>query len=139
LELWESRNTEPFEQAASRVGLNPVQKFTDMVELWLDEKRFDPAFDSAVRNWALSSPRVAKRIAFIDSLRMNLFEKVFEEMGYNHLDAMVRARVTYYHQVGYYTLDVHESKERRKELLPIYLNVLVGEAPLKAYNNGIDT
>lgn len=130
LELWESENTTPFEEAAQRKDLDPVQKFLAMVELWLEEKDFDPAFDAAVRDWARSSPSVARKIASIDELRMSLLEKVFREMGYGQREAMVRARVTYYHQVGYYTLDVHESKKRRRDLLPVYIDILVGEGPL---------
>ena len=47
-------------------------------------------------------------------------------MQYSPEEAMVRARVTYYHQVGYYALAVKESKAARRELLPLYLDVLVG-------------
>ncbi len=126
LELWESQNTKPFEEVAQGADMDAVQKFADMVRLWLEEKDFDPAFDSAVRDWARSDPSVAKRIASIDTLRMSLLEKVFREMGYEDKEAMVRARVTYYHQIGYYALDVHESKKRRRELLPYYIEILMG-------------
>lgn len=126
LELWEAQNTKPFEEVAQRADVDPVRKFVDMVRIWLEEKDFDPAFDSAVRDWARSSPSVAKRIASIDELRMSLLEKVFREMGYEGQEAMVRARVTYYHQIGYYALDVHESKKRRRELLPYYIEILIG-------------
>lgn len=126
LELWESQNTKPFEEVAQRADMDAVQKFADMVRLWLEEKDFDPAFDSAVRDWARSDPSVAKRIASIDTFRMSLLEKVFREMGYEGKEAMVRARVTYYHQIGYYALDVHESKKRRRELLPYYIEILMG-------------
>lgn len=126
LELWEAQNTKPFEEVARRADVDAVQKFVDMVRIWLEEKDFDPAFDSAVRDWARSSPSVAKRIASIDEFRMSLIEKVFLEMGYEGKEAMVRARVTYYHQIGYYALDVHESKKRRRELLPYYVEILIG-------------
>jgi AcrR family transcriptional regulator len=126
LELWESQNTKPFEEVAQRTDIDAVQKFADMVRIWLEEKDFDPAFDAAVRDWARSSPSIAKRIAAIDEFRMSQLEKVFHEIGYEGKEAMVRARVTYYHQIGYYALDVHESKARRRELLPYYLEILMG-------------
>jgi AcrR family transcriptional regulator len=127
LELWESQNTRPFEEVVQRSDLDAVQKFAEMVRIWMEEKDFDPAFDSAVRDWARSSPLIAKKIASIDELRMSLFEKVFQGMGYEGKEALVRARVTYYHQIGYYALDVHESKMRRRELLPYYLQILMGD------------
>ncbi|MEO4001850.1 TetR/AcrR family transcriptional regulator [Mesorhizobium sp. CAU 1732] len=126
LELWESQNTKPFEEVAQRTDVDAVQKFADMVRIWLDENDFDPAFDAAVRDWARSSPSVTKRIMSIDAFRMSQLEKVFQDMGYEGTEAMVRARVTYYHQIGYYALDVHESKARRRELLPYYLEILMG-------------
>ena len=41
-------------------------------------------------------------------------------------EAHIRARITYYHQVGYYTLAVHESRRTRRRLSPMYALVLTG-------------
>ena len=47
-------------------------------------------------------------------------------MGYHGLEALMRARITYYHQVGYYALGVRESRKTRRQLLPYYAKVLTG-------------
>jgi AcrR family transcriptional regulator len=126
LELWHVQNTEPFEKIAHETALAAADKYLRIVNLWVEEKDFDPAFDSAVRDWARASKKVASAVDAIDTLRMKLFEDVFREMGYPPQEAMVRARITYYHQVGYYALAVKESKAARHKLLPLYLDVLMG-------------
>jgi hypothetical protein len=42
------------------------------------------------------------------------------------MDAHIRARVTYYHQVGYYALGIRESHKRRLNLMPRYVRALTG-------------
>jgi AcrR family transcriptional regulator len=134
VELWESQNTKPFEDIAGRSDLNAAEKFMGMATLWLEEKEFDWVFDSAMRDWARSSRSVAKKLAAIDELRMTLFEQVFDEMGYPPLEAKIRARITYYHQVGYYTLAIREDKKTRRELFPMYLHILAGKIEMKDFD-----
>lgn len=127
VELWESQNTKPFEDIVRRSDIGAMEKFTDMARLWLEEKNFDWQFDSAMRDWARSSRSVAKKLAAIDDFRMNLFGQVFGEMGYPPFEAKVRARVTYYHQVGYYTLGIREDQQARRAMFPMYLRILAGD------------
>jgi hypothetical protein len=44
----------------------------------------------------------------------------------------MRARVTYYHQVGYYAMHVKERNERRLELAPYYADILTGHHWMQA-------
>lgn len=128
IELWESQNTGPFEEIAKRADIGAPEKYLAMAKLWLEEKAFDWQFDSAMRDWARSSRVVARKLAAIDDLRMKLFEQVFIEMGYPPYEAGIRARVTYYHQVGYYTLGIREDQRARREMFPMYLRILAGDA-----------
>ena len=41
-------------------------------------------------------------------------------------EAHIRARVMYYHQVGYYAMGVQESQKERRVLIPYYRKVLTG-------------
>jgi hypothetical protein len=45
--------------------------------------------------------------------------------GFEPTEAMVRARVIYFHQVGYYALAFRESNADRRKLLPFYSKILV--------------
>ena len=60
--------------------------------------------------------------------RINLLITIFENFGYEGKEAEMRARVTYYHQVGYYALDVKESIEERIKLAPFYSEILTGSS-----------
>ena len=57
--------------------------------------------------------------------------------GYEDEDALVRARVLYYMQIGYYALDLREPIEARLKLTPHYLKAFTGvdasEAEIEAF------
>jgi len=47
-------------------------------------------------------------------------------MGYSDDESIVRARITYLHQIGYYAVSFKESVADRKRYQPIYGRVLEG-------------
>ena len=67
-------------------------------------------------------------VAAVDARRIAILEQIFNEMGYTGKEAHIRARITYYHQVGYYAIGVLESRQERRELLPWYQKVLAGRS-----------
>jgi hypothetical protein len=97
-----------------------------MVELWLEERRYDPRWDAAVRDWARTSPAVARTVARVDELRIGIIRAMFLDMGYDEVEALIRARITYYHQVGYYTIAPRQSPPERRRLAPVYVRLLTG-------------
>ena len=62
----------------------------------------------------------------VDDERIDLIETIFRNLGFKGPDAHIRARVTYYNQVGYYALAVHETRPARRRLSSIYTLVLAG-------------
>lgn len=123
LEDWRLSNTGPFIAALTREG-SPQQRFRALFRLWLGEKDFRPDYDAAVRHWALTSPEVAGIVRTVDQIRINALRDLFVEAGYGDEEAYVRARVTYYHQVGYYALRITE--QVNLDRLEIYYRVLSG-------------
>jgi AcrR family transcriptional regulator len=101
-------------------------EFKALCDVWVNENGFDPRWDSAMREWARSSPRVAAAVRRVDDARIAIIRRIFLHMGYRDPEAFVRARTAYFHQVGYYTLDVHESRARRLKLVPLYIRILSG-------------
>ena len=95
--------------------------------MWLEEKEYDPAYDAAVRDWARTSAHVANLVRQVDRERIELLQQMFHDFGYGEAEANIRARITYYHQVGYYTLGLQESKAERRKLIPLYRLVLLGK------------
>jgi len=124
---WHERNTLPFATAINRKSGDGIAQYQAIVDLWIEEKDYDPSYDSAVRDWARTDKRVAALVSKVDGERIGLFRQVFTQMGYEPAEADIRARIAYYHQVGYYALGVSESKATRYRLVPLYRKVLVGK------------
>jgi AcrR family transcriptional regulator len=124
---WERTNTEPFERALS-TGNSPhgVQEFLTVINLWVEEQDYSPAFDTAMRDWARNSRDAAAAVRRADERRIAVLHRIFIGMGYVDPEALVRARVTYFHQVGYYTLQLPEDRAQRRALVPVYAQVLAG-------------
>lgn len=103
---------------------------------WLiEEALYDHAFDMAVREWARSEERAASAIAEADAERIATIARLFRTLGYAEPEATIRGRVFYYHQIGYYSINVHETEAERRRNAPIYLDVLCGADRLAAARN----
>jgi AcrR family transcriptional regulator len=123
---WEQTNTAKFKALLLDPGANGMTEFRALVDMWVNEDGYDPQWDAAVREWARISPRVAAVVHRVDDVRIGILQRIFEDMGYQNPEAFVRARISYFHQVGYYTLGVKESREQRLKLLPVYIRQLTG-------------
>jgi AcrR family transcriptional regulator len=126
LGYWVQTGTVLFEKILQLPGRNGMEKYLAMTDLWIDEDEYDPKWDGAVRDWARTSPAVRKAVQAVDQKRIAVLERIFNEMEYTGTEAHIRARVTYYHQVGYYAMGVEESRRERRALVPYYRKVLTG-------------
>jgi AcrR family transcriptional regulator len=127
LAYWERTGTVLFERILQLPGADGMAKYLAMTELWVDEKEYDPKWDGAVRDWARTSEEVRKVVYDVDQKRIAVLEQIFEEIGYRGKEAHIRARIMYYHQVGYYAMGVQESKRERRALIPYYRRALTGK------------
>jgi AcrR family transcriptional regulator len=126
LAYWAESGTALFEKILRTPGRNGMEEYVALTNLWIDESDYDPKWDGAVRDWARTSEPVRRVVASVDQRRIAILEHIFQDMGYRGKEAHIRARITYYHQVGYYALGVQESRKERLELLPFYRRVLTG-------------
>ena len=127
LSYWERTSTVLFERIRQLPAGDGMAKYLAMTDLWIDEKEYDPKWDGAVRDWARTSEEVRKVVHDVDQKRIAVLEQIFEEIGYRGKDAHIRARIMYYHQVGYYAMGVQESKRQRRALIPYYRKALTGK------------
>jgi AcrR family transcriptional regulator len=122
---WADTGVQLFERvllgAPERDGM---KEYLALIHLWIDEKDYDPKWDGAVRDWARTSANVLQTVQAVDDKRIRIIERIFNNLGYDGMEAHIRARVTYYHQVGYYALGVREPRRKRLELIPYYAKVL---------------
>ena len=96
------------------------------MHVWVDENPFSPLLDLAVRDWSRTSKKLAREVTEMDSLRMALLTRAFRALGYSADESLVRARITYFHQIGYYTLSFKEDAAERRRYQPLYGRVLLG-------------
>jgi AcrR family transcriptional regulator len=128
LALWAETSSTLFEGVLQAANRNGMQEIEAINRLWIDESDYDPKWDGAVRDWARTSTTVLAVVETVDNKRIAILERVFLDLGYKGMDAHIRARVMYYHQVGYYALGIRESRSRRLALLPFYIKALTGRS-----------
>jgi AcrR family transcriptional regulator len=126
LNYWVETSTGQYESILKGNGQHGMREYLAITNMWIDEKEYDPRWDGAVRDWARTSDVVRKAVRGVDAARIGFLEQMFIHMGYRGKQAHIRARVMYYHQVGYYALGVQESHRARLALIPFYRDVLTG-------------
>ena len=126
LQDWQDVNTRALRRIAARARTDGKAQFKELIKMWVESEDYNPEYDSAVRDWARRSPDVARAVHKVDDERVRLIQRIFYSLGFQGLEAHIRARVTYYHQVGYYALAVHESRPARRRLSTMYTFVLTG-------------
>lgn len=126
IENWLTTNTKPLAQAVKSAGDDPRRQYLAFFGVWVLERNFDPSYDTAVRMWSRSSPKIGAIVALVDAERIEILVGIYLRFGYLGEEARMRARVTYYHQVGYYAMNIHEPTAERISLAPDYAKILVG-------------
>ncbi len=96
-------------------------------ECWADESLYDARLDLAVRDWGRRDPDVAQRVQTADDQRVAAVAAMFSQHGFADADALVRARLLYHSQVGYYAVGTDEAMAIRLGYLPYYLRSMTGE------------
>jgi AcrR family transcriptional regulator len=123
---WETNNSVAIFGALRQPG-SPLERLRALARVWIDETAYSPSYDSALRDWARVSSSVQKAVRKVDQARIAALVPLFKDAGYRDAEALVRARVTYFHQVGYYAMQVKESRQDRDQLLDLYLKILLGQ------------
>ena len=110
---------------------NPRAQYLALAYVWVLSPQFDAKLDVAIREWGKNSKLVARLMRIIDHKRIALYQWIFEGFGHEPMSALVRARTMYYHQIGYYTLDVEETSDARLMQIPHYAEIIAGDPWLK--------
>ncbi len=98
-------------------------------ECWADESLFDSSLDMSVRDWGRRDPKIAARVSGADRERQQALTTMFAQHGFNQSESLVRARLLYHSQVGYYAVGTDETMATRLSYVPDYLRAMTGEAP----------
>lgn len=123
---WEDSRNDPLIRAVQGENKNPLDPLVRLFFTLLNERAYVPALDSAVRDWARTSKRARQAVNLVDNRRINALTETFQNLDYEQEEAFIRARIFYFHQVGYYAMEVHETDEQRLHYVPIYFKQLTG-------------
>lgn len=126
LDHWQATNNAPILRAIEKAIENFPEGVYDLVHTWIEEKEYQPTYDSALRDWARQDSKVAKVVREVDEQRIEALTRLMHRYGHTGEEAAIRARIMYFHQVGYYALSNQETREVRLNLIPLYLKVLTG-------------
>ena len=128
LQDWRDRNCACFDQLNRATDLSGPALYEAVTDLWLEETTFRPKLDLAIREWGRVSKAVARDIEAADAARIGLLFKAMQTMGFDEDEALVRARISYLHQIGYFAVHFSEPRSARLRYVPLYLKVLTGMA-----------
>ena len=129
LQSWEKETNDCFLSVLNSELQNGMDELVALCSLWLEEDRYSPAYDAAIRDWARTSERVADAVRRVDTKRIDIIKQIFLDMGYPDDESYMRARLTYFAQVGHYTVGLGESKEARRKRVPFNISVMTGRKP----------
>ncbi len=132
LDRWDRLNTCSIVTQAEELAATVNEAVCNVFRCWVNPAIFSPRLDFAVREWARRSTHVRKALDRSDRVRTDALKALFVRFGYDEGDALVRARVLYYMQIGYYALDLREPIETRLNLTPHYIKAFTSVDPSKA-------
>lgn len=127
LDEWLQKNTGPIIERSMRPAPDINIALIQVFECWLDQKLFNPSLDIAIRLWGRRSEVVHAVVTQADTMRVDALSKMFGRYGFPPKEAVVRARIIYFTQIGQYTLDNIEEPNIRFSYGPEYLHAFTGK------------
>lgn len=123
---WKDKNTSAITESVSNAA-SLAEGIFRFFETCIDAALFDPRLDLALREWARRSGRVRKLLDREDEARLQSLSDFFIRFGYPMPEALIRARVLYYSQIGFYALEVQESLATRLSYTEAYFECFTGQ------------
>jgi hypothetical protein len=99
------------------------------------EQNYNPIYDNVIRDWARISPPVKEAVKQIDTKRIDVLQDIYMNLGYDEKTAEFRAKIMYYHQIGYQTLAVEESLDQRLMNAAYYAEIISENPQEYPYND----
>ena len=129
LDDWRGTNT----AALIRMAEEPAKTITAAVgnvfRCVINPALFDTRLDFAVRDWSRRAPNVREALRSSDNQRLTALQAMFERFDYPTQEAIARARILYYMQIGYDDAQLNEPMEVRSQLVASYLIGFTGKVP----------
>ncbi|MBQ4827433.1 TetR/AcrR family transcriptional regulator [Leisingera sp. HS039] len=128
---WEEKNTGNLIARSEAYAETIAEALFNLFDCWIDADLFDSRLDLAIRNWARNDRDLQARLDQADTRREKALTEMFIRFGFDAGVALIRARAMIYTQIGYISMQVHESTEYRISLMPGWVEVFTGAPPSK--------
>jgi len=122
---WRARNTDVIVKTLAHTA-SIEAGILDLFSIWSDHRQFDPELDKAIRDWSGSSLQVRELLQQEDSNRVEAIAEFFSRFDYTPDEAFIRARILYFTQLSYYSLNIREPDEQRLGYLEEYFKCFTG-------------
>jgi AcrR family transcriptional regulator len=123
---WKDKNTAAITESMAQASslANGIFSF---FETCIDAALFDPRLDLALREWARRSPAIHALVDAEDATRVEALRQFYLRFEYPLPQALIRARVLYYSQIGFYALGTRESLQTRLQYTEAYFEAFTGQ------------
>jgi AcrR family transcriptional regulator len=123
---WKDKNTAAITESMAQASslANGIFRF---FETCIDAALFDPRLDLALREWARRSPAIHALVDAEDTTRVEALRQFYLRFDYSMPQALIRARVLYYSQIGFYALGTRESLQTRLQYTEAYFEAFTGQ------------
>lgn len=122
---WKDKNTRAITESVANAA-NLAEGIFRFFETCIDTTLFDPRLDLALREWARRSDSVRNMVDIEDEARITSLREFFIRFGYAMPEALIRARVLYFSQIGFYALEVREALATRLSYTGAYFECFTG-------------
>ncbi|WP_299778756.1 TetR/AcrR family transcriptional regulator [uncultured Roseobacter sp.] len=130
LDHWQKTNTAALVAKAQAPANTITEAVGNVFRCVINPALFSTRLDFAIRDWARRAPRVREVLHASEAERLEALRAMFARFGYPDLEAVARARILYYMQIGYDDAQLNEPMEARSRLVSSYLLGFTGQEPL---------
>ena len=129
LDHWQQTNTAALVSMAEKPAATITESVGNVFRCVINPELFDTRLDFAIRDWARRSATVRRALDASDSQRLTALQHMFARFDYPELEAVARARILYYMQIGYDDAQLGEPMAVRNALMPAYIVGFTGQHP----------
>lgn len=122
---WKDKNTAAITESMAK-AVSLADGIFRFFETCIDSALFDPRLDLALREWARRSESIHRLVESEDQARIDALCEFYRRFDYPMPQALIRARVLYYSQIGFYALGTRESIKTRLGYTEAYFEAFTG-------------
>lgn len=107
---WIASQTSSIIEHVDKIDGDATTKLLHLFELAIED---DGQVENALRAWSANDAKIAEALAQVDRRRLDYTRDLFLAVGFDPIEAMVRARMIYYSLVGEATLGIKRERSER--------------------------